>query len=222
MPGSEFYRLDIVINTTGDEQAKGKLQALDKFLEHTRKRGEMLNRMQVSPAVRLIDRVSGPLRTIKRNLGRLKTVKKITIEAVDNVSDVAKRIGRTLTSPLVMLGAGAGATAAIAFPLKLAGEMDRARRSIELYSGSVEVGRKNFEELVNLAVKSPLYEVPFVVKQAGQLLATGQDINFVKRALNAFGNAAMYTGASLEQLELAFYGFRQIASVGTLSFSAYL
>jgi len=101
--------------------------------------------------------------------------------------------------------------------LQLAGEMDRARRSIEFYSGAVEQGRKNFEDLVNFAVKSPIYEVPFVTKTAGQLLATGKGIGFAKRSLQAFGNAAMYTGASLSQLELAFYGFKQISAVGTLS-----
>lgn len=101
--------------------------------------------------------------------------------------------------------------------LQIAGEMDRARRSIIFYSGSVKEGRKNFEDFVNFAIKSPIYEVPFVVKTAGQLMATGQTAKFAKRALQAFGNTAMYTGASLEQLELSFYGFKQIAAVGTLS-----
>jgi len=123
MAATEFYRMDIVISTTGDEQVERKLQALDKFIEHTRKRGEMLNRMQASPAVRLVDRISAPLRMVERNLNRLSTVKKVTIEAVDKTTNVVKRITGALTSPLAMLGAGAGAIAAVAFPLKLTGEM---------------------------------------------------------------------------------------------------
>ncbi len=42
MAEQEYYRLDLVINTTGDEQTKSKLKAMDKFIEHTKKRGEML------------------------------------------------------------------------------------------------------------------------------------------------------------------------------------
>lgn len=68
----EFYRLDLVVNVTGEDQAKGKLQALDKFIEHTRKRGEMLNRMQVGPAVRLVDRISGPARQIEQHMQRVQ------------------------------------------------------------------------------------------------------------------------------------------------------
>lgn len=177
-----------------------------------------LDQIRAEPQATLRELITAKARQINSVLRNLTSrAWTVTLQAKDKVTDVARRVFGAITSPLALLGAGAGATAAIAYPLSLAGEMDRARRSIELYSGSVKAGRKNFEELVRLAIKSPIYEVPFVVKQAGQLLAKGQSIDFTKRALNAFGNAAMYTGASLEQLELAFYGFGQIASVGTLS-----
>jgi tape measure domain-containing protein len=176
-----------------------------------------MNRIKVNPTVSIQDRISSSLQRVESNINRLtRSSHKIVLEGVDRVTNVAKRIISTVTSPLALIGGGAGVAAAIGFPLKLAGEMDRARRSIEFYSDSVEEGRENFERFVNLAVKSPVYEVPFVVQTAGQLLASGQTADFAERALQAFGNAAMYTGASLSQLQLAFYGFKQIAAVGTL------
>ncbi len=216
MPGNEFYRLDIVINTTGDEQAKGKLQALDKFIEHTRKRGEMLNRMQVSPAVRLVDRISAPLRTVERNLNRLNTVKKVTIEAVDKVTSVVKRITGVLTSPLTMLGAGAGMAGLIGYPLKLAGEFEQARMSLDFYTGSVEKGQKAFEDLISFAAKTP-FEFPFLQEMSIMLMGAGYSFDQAKRALTAFGDAAGRTGAGMEGIQNALLGFTQIASSGTLN-----
>ncbi|HHU87390.1 MAG TPA: hypothetical protein GXZ25_11440, partial [Peptococcaceae bacterium] len=134
-----------------------------------------MNRIKVNPTVSIQDRISSSLQRVESNINRLtRSSHKIVLEGVDRVTNVAKRIISTVTSPLALIGGGAGVAAAIGFPLKLAGEMDRARRSIEFYSDSVEEGRENFERFVNYAIKSPIYELPFVVQTAGQLLATGQ------------------------------------------------
>ena len=194
-----------------------ELSATERALNSTKKRADVLNRTRVNPTISMQDRITSSLKRVESNIGRLtRGSHKIVLEGVDRVTNVAKRIISTVTSPLALIGGGAGVAAAIGFPLKLVGEMDRARRSIEFYSGSVEEGRENFERFVNYAIKSPIYEVPFVVQTAGQLLATGQTADFAMRAMDAFGNAAMYTGAGLSQLELAFYGFKQISAVGTL------
>ncbi|MCL6448269.1 MAG: tape measure protein [Armatimonadetes bacterium] len=216
MPEKEFYRLEIGIGVTGTEKTKSELKAMERFVEQTRKRGEMLNRMRISPTVRLIDRISGPARRIEANLNRLSGVHRVTIEAMDRTTNVVRRITGTLTSPLTMLGAGAGMAGLIGYPLKLAGEMDRAQNSILNYSASIEEGRKNFEELVAFALKSPVYDVPFVAQMGGRLLAVTKDINFTKRALEAFGNSMLFTGASLDDVKFAFRGFQQIASKGKL------
>lgn len=177
-----------------------------------------IDKLRAEPRISLRERVTEGIRKITASLrGLTSKAWTVVLQVKDRATATLRKAVDFITSPLTLLGAGAGLTAALTFPLKIAGEMDRAQRSVVLFSGTAEQGRKNFEDLVNLAIKSPIYEVPFVVKEAGQLLAKGMNIDFVKRALNAFGNAAMYTGASLEQLELAFYGFGQIASVGTLS-----
>ncbi len=200
-----------------DKRARTELSNTEKVLGSAKKRADVLHRTRVNPTISMQDRITSSLKRVESNIGKLtRSSHKIVLEGVDRVTNVAKRIISTITSPLALIGGGAGVAAAIGFPLKLAGEMDRARRSIEFYSGSVEEGRENFERFVNLAVKSPIYEVPFVVQTAGQLMATGQTADFAERAILAFGNAAMYTGAGLSQLELAFYGFKQISAVGTL------
>ena len=194
-----------------------ELSATERALNSTKKRADVLNRTRVSPTISMQDRITSSLKRVESNIGRLtRGSHKIVLEGVDRVTGVARRIISTITSPLALLGGGAGAAAAIGFPLSVAGEMDRARRSIEFYSGSIEAGKENFEDFVNYAIKSPIYELPFVTQTAGQLLATGQNADFAMRAMEAFGNAAMYTGAGLSQLELAFYGFKQISAVGTL------
>ena len=200
-----------------DKRARTELSNTEKVLGSAKKRADVLHRTRVNPTISMQDRITSSLKRVESNIGRLtRGSHKIVLEGVDRVTNVAKRIISTVTSPLALIGGGAGVAAAIGFPLKLAGEMDRARRSIEFYSGSVEEGRENFERFVNYAVKSPIYELPFVVQTAGQLMATGQTADFAERAMDAFGNAAMYTGAGLSQLELAFYGFKQISAVGTL------
>ncbi len=222
MAENEFYRLELVVGVSGDEQVKGKLKAMDNFMEHTRKRGEMLNRMQVSPAVRLVDRISAPLRAVERNLNRLSTVKKVTIEAVDKTTDVIKRITGALTSPLAMLGGGAGLAAAIGFPLKLAGEMEQARISLDYFTGSAEKGKKMMDDLVAFAAKTP-FEFPFLRDMATGLLPVYKDLYGVDQmmqktmeTIKAFGDAAGYTGASMDRIGLAMLGFKQIGTVGTL------
>jgi len=90
----EYYRLDLVFGVAGDESAKGKLKAMDRFIEQTRRRGETLNRLRMSPTARLIDQVSGPAKKIEASLNRL--------------GNVAKRVTGVLKSPLTLVGIGAG------------------------------------------------------------------------------------------------------------------
>lgn len=208
----KFYRAEIVINVD-ENQAE---TTVNKFQKNFERRTAVMNRIRINPVASIQDRISSPAKRIEASLKHLGGVRTVTIRAVDQVSKVVKRIASTLTSPLALMGGGAGATAAVVFPLRVSGEMYRARQSIEFYSGSLDEGKKNFEDFVNFALKSPIYELPFVAQTAGQLLATGQTADFAKRSLQAFGNAAMYTGAGMSQLELAFYGFKQISAVGTL------
>lgn len=222
MAEREYYRLELVVGTKGTEETQRELRAMDRFIEQTRKRGEMLNRMKVSPTIRLIDRISAPLKTVERNLNRLNTVKKVTIEAVDRTTNVVRRITSVLTSPLTMLGAGTGLAGMIGYPLKLAGEMEQAQIAMEFFTESAEKGQKFLERLQAFAAETP-FEFPDVLQAAVGLMPLYKNMYGVDKAMDetirtirAFGDAAGFTGAGIEGMNLALLGFKQIGTLGKL------
>ncbi|MFZ5688680.1 MAG: hypothetical protein ACOY9Y_10995 [Bacillota bacterium] len=87
-------------------------KATDSFMNHIKRRGEMLNRIKISPVVDLTDKFSSKLKKVMRGRDELaKFTKKphtIVINAVDKTKGVIKGITDRLTSPLGLLGAGAG------------------------------------------------------------------------------------------------------------------
>ncbi|ABZ82673.1 tape measure protein, putative [Heliomicrobium modesticaldum Ice1] len=217
----ETFRVEIPINVRdntdpGISQATRKVSAFDRANQKTQERLEKMNRSRYQVILEALDRASsiiGHVSTKARSIaGRTYS---FTMKVVDMATAPLKSIWNFATSLQgVILG---GSLTAVGFKgLQLSGEMDRAKKSIDFFTGSAEEGTKAFQELVNQAIKSPLYEVPFVVQTAGQLLAAGKNIEFVKRALKDFEQTAYYTGASMSQIELAFYGFKQISAVGTL------
>ncbi len=217
----EVFRVEIPINVRdntepGISQATRKVSAFDRANQKTQERLEKMNRSRYQVILEALDRASsiiGHVSTKARSIaGRTYS---FTMKVVDMATAPLKSIWNFATS-LQGVILGGGLTAVGFKGLQLSGEMDRAKKSIDFFTGSAEEGTKAFQELVNQAIKSPLYEVPFVVQTAGQLLAAGKNIEFVKRALKDFEQTAYYTGASLSQIELAFYGFKQISSVGTL------
>ncbi len=217
----EVFRVEIPINVRdntdpGISQATRKVSAFDRASQKTQERLEKMNRSRYQVILEALDRASsiiGHVSTKARSIaGRTYS---FTMKVVDMATAPLKSIWNFATS-LQGVILGGGLTAVGFKGLQLSGEMDRAKKSIDFFTGSAEEGTKAFQELVNQAIKSPLYEVPFVVQTAGQLLAAGKNIEFVKRALKDFEQTAYYTGASLSQIELAFYGFKQISSVGTL------
>lgn len=64
------YSLELSIGATGDDVVKGRLKALEHFIEQTYRRGAALNKMRISPAVTIDDRISAPLRSVQANLDR--------------------------------------------------------------------------------------------------------------------------------------------------------
>ena len=217
----ETFRIDILINARdntdpGVTQATRKINGFDKANQKTQERLNQMNRTKYQVVLNALDRASGVLGTVSAKARSIAgRTYSFTMKVVDMATAPLKSIWNFATSLQgVILG---GSLTAVGFKgLQLSGEMDRAKKSIDFFTGSAEEGTKAFQELVNQAIKSPLYEVPFVVQTAGQLLAAGKNIEFVKRALKDFEQTAYYTGASLSQIELAFYGFKQISSVGTL------
>lgn len=69
MAEREIYRLDVNVGIDGDEKTKKKLSAMDKFAEKSEKRMKQLNKMEASPAVRLQDKLSSPLKKMDGKIG---------------------------------------------------------------------------------------------------------------------------------------------------------
>lgn len=53
MAKKDIYRLDLVVGVKGDGETKVKLKATEKFAEQTEKRMKRLNKIKVSPSVRV-------------------------------------------------------------------------------------------------------------------------------------------------------------------------
>ena len=237
-------KVDVVAEMKGpllDEivKAKSALAVLDnvKAGPVAELRGELLGQLtkamsqirgldlsKAEPQATLRERVTMKVREIGSSLRSL-TIRAwdITLQVKDKATGVissitssARSIIDKLTSPLALLGAGAGIGAGIFFPLQLAGEFEQAQMSLDFYMGGVEEGKKAFEDLVRFAKETP-FEFPFLQGAVIQLMGAGYDFEQAKRALLAFGDAAGRTGAGMQGIEAALLGFTQIASAGTLN-----
>ena len=69
MAEREVYRLNINVDLDGDEKAKKKLSAVEKYAEKSEKRMNQLDKVQASPAVRLEDKLTGPMDKIEKGIG---------------------------------------------------------------------------------------------------------------------------------------------------------
>lgn len=67
-------RIDLVVTADGIMGAEHMLRTLDRWIEQTIRRGEILGKMQMSPVARLTDKLSGPAARLTSALVKLKTV----------------------------------------------------------------------------------------------------------------------------------------------------
>ena len=83
MAEKEIYRLEVNVGVTGDDKTKKRLSAMDKYVEKTEKRMKRLDRMEASPAAKLQDKITSPLKKIEGRIGSFaKTaIKKFTAVA---------------------------------------------------------------------------------------------------------------------------------------------
>jgi tape measure domain-containing protein len=220
-------------------QAKAALAKLDKtkagpvadlkgelFGQLTRAMTEIrhLDLTTADPKASLRDLVTWKAREIGSTLrGLTSRAWAVTIQAKDQVTNVVKRVVSTVTSPIALLGAGAGLGAGLVFPLKLAGEMEQASIAMEFFTGSAEKGQAFLERLQAFAAKTP-FEFPDVRQAAIGLMPLYKNVYGVNKAMDesirtitAFGDAAGFTGAGINGMNLALLGFRQIGTMGKLS-----
>jgi len=185
-----------------------------------------LDRVRAEPQVTLRDRVTARARVVMTTLrGLTGRVWTITLQAKDRITSAIGRIGRLITSPLGLLGVGIGglgATATIAYPLKLAGQMEQAQIAMEYFTESAERGMDFLKRLQAFAARTP-FEFAQVRDVATGLMPLYKNMYSVDKAMDetirsitAFGDAAGFTGAGIEGMERALLGFRQIGTMGKL------
>lgn len=92
MAKKDIYSLDIKIGVNGDGDAKTKLKATERFMQQTEKRARALNKIKISPAVRVVDRASSTIDKISRKSKLLNKVIKTTATVVDRSSSVLDKI----------------------------------------------------------------------------------------------------------------------------------
>lgn len=184
MANREFYRFDIVVGTRGDDVARQRLRALDNFIEHTRRRSEMLSRLRISPTARLNDQVSGPLRRIEGTVrAAASRVYTITVQLRDQVSPAMQRIRSALTSVPVMVGLGAAAVAPgvmIGQATKKAMDFEAQLSSIKALTGAT---REEMAQLSALAIKmgaDTKYSALEAAQGIEELLKAGMSLQQIK------------------------------------------
>lgn len=92
MAKKDIYRLDLVVGVKGDGETKVKLKATEKFAEQTEKRIKRLNKIKVSPSVRVVDKASSTLAKISRKSARLNRVITSTAKVIDKASPIFNKI----------------------------------------------------------------------------------------------------------------------------------
>ena len=92
MAKKDIYRLDLVVGVKGDGETKVKLKATEKFAQQTEKRMKRLNKIKVSPSVRVVDKASSTLAKISRKSARLNRVITSTARVIDKASPMINKI----------------------------------------------------------------------------------------------------------------------------------
>ncbi len=229
MAGSEIYRVEIPIivdDQTGPafQQAQRKVSQFERSAQKTNENIRRMFGRDIQLRISAVDRVWPVVQRVQSSLwGITSRVWSVTLQAKDKITGTIKNIISKLTSPLALLGAGAGVGAGVLFPLQLAGEMEQAGIAMEYFTGSAEKGQKYLERLQAFAAKTP-FEFPDVRQAAIGLMPIYKNMYGVNKAMNesirtiqAFGDAAGFTGAGINGMNLALLGFRQIGAIGKLS-----
>lgn len=159
MAENEYYRLDLVVNVSGDGTTKKKLKTLDKFIDRTKKRAKVLNKVRISPAVRMKDRVTGPLKKIRSNLHKVASRTWIvTLRAKDRAFATIKKVKSALFSIPSMLGIGIGAGGGLFGTKKMLDASsfeEQAKTSLRVLLKSKKVADDTFKKAKNFADVTP-------------------------------------------------------------------
>jgi tape measure domain-containing protein len=221
----EFYRQEIVIDVTGDEQAKGKLKAMDNYLERTSARARKLDKARVSPTVSMNDKISGRLNTTMANLRKL-TQKgwKITLSVKDNITNKLSKIRGKIwsmtkqiaTSPLTMLGVGGGIAGITGHSLGLAGEKEGALLGYETMLGGMEKALEFQRKSEHFALKTP-FEMPQLRDATKLLLAYQFEAEKVLPYMRIIGDTTSGLNAGAEGISAIVRALGQMKQTGRVN-----
>lgn len=210
MPDVEVFRL--TIPTELKDRATPQAERLDSLLDR-------LERRTVHP--RVDDRDMRQAHSSAQGLGRAldtlgRTHARVRVSIVDQATAPLRSILSMASSPLGVAGGVAALTASIAWPLKLAGNLERTETSYATFLGNQERAVAFQRDMEKLADVSP-FQTEGLERDAVGLLNVSRNAAFTIRTLRAFGDTASATGASQERMSLGLVGFEQIATRGTVS-----
>lgn len=169
-------------------------KAIDRFITRIKQRGDALKRMAMGPTIGVTDKVSGKVRAIQAGLRGLKTVHRISIEAVDRTSHVIKGITEKMTSPLTLLGAGAGAYGFGKLTLGAAMDFETQQVSMEHWlKGNKEQAQQFTSWLDVLAAKTPFEMADLFPAGARSIGVSEGDLNMAKRLVSLSADMAGLT-----------------------------
>lgn len=249
----ESYKIELIIDAKDNSaqtlsQAEERINRFQQKAQLVNKQLSRSLNTQYKTTLTAVDRTTSVVNSVERSLSRVPTKHSILIEAKDMVSSVVPKIGsalqtalnksvgmvkgafstmgRIVSSPFTWLGVaagGVGMTAAIAAPLKLAGNMEQARLSFKFFLGTEDKARKFVAEMQKMAAITPFeYRdiqelstmlIPLYSRMYGVNNATSKTLE----TLRLFADAGSMTGAGMEGIQRAMLGFTQIAQSGRLN-----
>lgn len=97
MAEKEIYHLDIVIGVKGDEDTKQKLSSMDKYMASLEKRSKIIDKISMSPAIRINDKATKQIEKVNSTLNRLNKVAATpTVKINDKANSQLEKINGNL------------------------------------------------------------------------------------------------------------------------------
>lgn len=225
MAEQEFYRLDLVISATGIDDAEKRLRTMDRFMEQTRKRADMLNRVKMSPVARLEDRVSPSARRID---GTLRSLTSRTWNVIVGIKDmtagalggIRSRIGSMMRStasaafslPSVVAGSAA-AYGGVVKPIQLTSATEQGKIAFTTMLKDAEKAKKFMAELEAFAERTP-FDTAGLRDAAQRMLAFKFKQEEIIPDLTIIGDWAGAMGKGKEGIDRVVLAFGQMKAKG--------
>ena len=149
---------------------------------------------------RMIDKLSVPMAAMQKKLDKFSA-------KVTKIGKEMENVGKTMTTfaTLPILGLGAAM-------IRTAGQFEQYQASFEVLLGSQEKGKKLFDEITQMAAKTP-FELSDLASSTQMMLNFGISSDVVLENLHMLGDIAGTDKNKLKSLTLA---FSQMSSTGRL------